>query len=305
MTGYHTIMQQLPTMKSNCWRYCRACFTLALLILISVKKGEAEPLLNPTFQTIFTPLQADPMEPRIAVMPSLSDRTLQLDIGSSADLYQSKNMDFAVGVDFGTYSRLRRSESFKFPVDAIDYIFGINTSWKKPITSDRLPFDEFSARARFSHISAHFEDGHYDAAAGQWIQGDCPFPIPFTYSREFINLVFALSSPNNRIYAGYQLVYHTIPGGISPHSFQAGAELNTPGNTYVAADLKLLPIWHDNLNETKGYRGTWNLQAGVRLKAAGLENVRVAYNYFSGMSRHGMYFYRPESFSTAGIIIDF
>lgn len=282
----------------------RSLLILVTLLLISLKTAHTEPLLKPTFQTIFTPLMADPTEPRIAVMPSLSDRTLQLDIGSSANLYQSKNRDFAVGVDFGTFSRLRRSDNFKFPVDAIDYIFGLNTSWKQPFTSELLPFDEFSARARFSHISAHFEDGHYDAAAGQWIQGDCPFPIPFTYSREFLNFIFALSSPKSRVYAGYQFLYHSIPGGINPHSFQAGTEIFTPGNTWLAADFKLLPIWQNQLNETKGYRGTWNLQAGVRLKALGLENVRVAYNYYSGMSRHGMYFYAPESFSTAGIIID-
>jgi hypothetical protein len=290
-------------MKSTS-RLCKTMVALTALLMITLNNATAEPLLNPTFQTIFTPLLADPSEPRIAVMPSLSDRSLQLDIGSSADLYQSKNREFAVGVDFGTFSRLRRSENFKFPVDAIDYLFGVNTSWSKPITNGALPFEEFSARARFSHISAHFEDGHFDAAAGQWIQGDCPFPIPFTYSREFLNFVFALSSPGHRVYAGYQYIYHTIPDGISPHSFQTGAELSTPGNTYLAADFKLLPIWQPSLNETRGYRGTWNLQAGMRLKAVGLDRVRIAYNYFSGMSRHGMYFYRPESFSTAGIIID-
>jgi hypothetical protein len=286
------------------FRLGRIMLILALLLLISLKTAQTEPLLNPTFQTLFAPLLADPLEPRTAVMPSLGDRNLQLDIGSSADLYQSKNRQFAVGVDFGTFSRLHRSDNFKFPVDTIDYLFGVNTSWKQPVCIGALPFNEFSARARLSHISAHFEDGHYDAEAGQWIQGDCPFPIPFTYSREFLNFVFALSSPRHRVYAGYQYVYHTIPDGINPSSFQLGAEFSTPGNTYLAADVKLLPIWQSSLNETKGFRGTVNLQAGVRLNAIGLDKVRLAYNYFSGMSRHGMYFYRPESFSTAGIIID-
>ncbi len=277
---------------------------LAALLLISLNTTQAEPLLKPTLQTIFTPLLADPQEPRVAIMPWVGDHFLQLDIGSSADLYQSNSKEFAAGVDFGTYSLLRRSDNFKFPVDAIDYIFGVNASWKKPLHNDALPFEEFSARARISHISAHYEDGHFDATANQWIQGDCPFPIPFTYSREFVDLVLALSSPGHRVYGGYQYLYHSIPMGISPHSFHAGVELSTAHNTYVATDFKLLPIWDYSLNETRGLRGTWNLQAGVRLDGIGLERARLACNYFSGMSRHGMYFYRPESYTTVGLIMD-
>ncbi len=290
-------------MKHSSLRY-RKVFILIALLLLSFKQATAESLLKPTFNKLFSPLLADPTEPRIAVMPWLGDRYLQLDIGSSADLYQSDSKKFAVGVDFGTYSLLHRSENFKFPVDTIDYLFGINASWKKPIKNEALPFDEFNARLRISHISAHFEDGHYDAVAHQWIQGDCPFTIPFVYSREFVNLVFALNSPGHRVYGSYQYLYHSIPDGINPHSFQAGAELSTPGQSYVAADFKLLPKWETSLHETKGYRGTWNLQAGMRLKAIGLENVRLACNYYTGMSRHGMYFYRPESYSTLGVIVD-
>jgi hypothetical protein len=42
----------------------------------------------------------------------------------------------------------------------------------------------------------------------------------------------------------------------------------------------------------------------MRLNAIGLEKVRVACNYFSGMSLQGMYFYHPESYTTLGMIID-
>ena len=282
----------------------KALSILTAMLLITLNNVTAEPLLNPTFNTLFKPLLADPMEPKIAILPWFEKRHLQLDIGSSVDLYQNDNNNFAAGVDFATWSLLNRGDNFKFPVDAIDYLFGINASWKKPLRIGALPFDEISGKIRISHISAHFEDGHYDATTNQWIQADCPFKIPFTYSREFINLVVALSSPQHRVYAGYQYLYHTIPDGINPHSFQTGVELSTPGNTYLAADFKLLPTWQPSLEKTRGYRGTWNLQAGMRLNSIGLEKVRVACNYFSGMSRHGMYFYRPESYSTIGVIVD-
>jgi hypothetical protein len=282
----------------------RTILILTAALCITHHNASAEPLQTSTGRTVIPPLLADPLEPKIAVMPSLSERTLQLDIGSSTDLYQSESKDFAIGVDFGTYSRLKRTNEFKFPVDAIDYLFGVNASWKKPCNSDMLPFDTFSAKVKISHISAHFEDGHY--SAGQWItQPEWRETIPFTYSREFVNLVLALSSPEHRLYAGYQYLYHTLPSGINPHAFQAGFELSTPGNSYIATDFKLLPIWQPSLEATRGHRGTWNLQAGIRLNNIGLEKVRVACNYYSGISRQGMYFYHPESFTSAGVIIDF
>ncbi|NMW21928.1 MAG: DUF1207 domain-containing protein [Chlorobiaceae bacterium] len=289
---------------NNTYRLCRTAFILTALLLISLKNATADQLLNPTTKTIFTPLLADPMEPQVSVMPWIDHRFLNLDIGTSADLYQSNSKNFAIGVDFGTWSLLRESDNFKFPVDAVTYLFGINSSWKEKISSKTVPFDEFSGRVRLSHISAHFEDGHYEPDGSGWIPEPGGPNIPFTYSREFLDIVLALSAPGHRVYAGYQYIYHTIPAGISPNSFHAGAELSTPGNTYLAADVKLLPIWQSSLLETRGHRGTWNLQAGMRLKAIGLEKVRVACNYFSGMSMQGMYFYLPESYTTLGFIID-
>ncbi len=259
----------------------------------------------PTLRTMFTPLLADPLEPRIAVMPRLDEDYLELDIGTSADLFQTKNGRFAFGIDFATYSLLGMEDNFKFPVDTIDYLFGVSFTWKKPLDKETLPFDDLWARLRISHISAHFEDGHYDEEADEWInEEDSPFGIPFTYSREFINLVLALSSEKYRIYLGYQYLFHTIPDEINRHSLQAGAELSTPGNTYLAADFKLLPEWNNELHRTDGFRGTWSLQAGWRLSVLGLDNVRFAYNYYNGLSSHGMYFYDEESFSSLGVIVD-
>lgn len=285
------------------------CLSTILILLLAfsgtLSTAKAESPLNPTAGTLFAPLLADPMEPRIAVMPKIDEKALQLDIGTSADLYRNETRTFTAGIDFGTWSLLRRAEDFKFPVDAIDYLFGFNATIRKPLEKGALPFDEASARLRISHISAHFEDGHYDADAKMWIQGNCPFTIPFVYSREFINLTTALSSPGHRVYLGYQYLYHTMPAAINPHSFQAGAEIGLPSNSYVAADFKLLPLWKGDANgSTDEFRGTWNLQAGMRLSSIGLDRVRLACSYTSGMSRHGMYFYQPESYTTLGVIVN-
>lgn len=273
-----------------------------LLLLASSLPAQAAVRLD----NMFGPLLADPMEPRIAVMPWLDEDYLQLDIGASADLYRNDSETIAVGIDFGTWSLLQRSDNFKFPVDTIDYLFGINMTYRNPLDEPLLGFDEFSTRIRLSHISAHFEDGHYDEDTDEWMNPEAtPFgTIPFTYSREFINLVAALSNDRHRVYFGYQFLWHTIPDEISRHAFQAGVELSTPGNTYLAADFKLLPEWNQDKQETDGFRGTWNLQAGWRLTTLGLGNVRVACNYFNGMSRHGMYFNHDEEYTTLGVIVD-
>ncbi len=272
-----------------------------LILFFSASSATAEPVLR----TQFSPLLADPLEPRIAILPRLDEKYLQLDIGTSADLFSLRNDGFAFGIDFATFSLLAMEDSFKFPVDTIDYLFGISCSWIQPVDKNSLPFDEVSARLRIAHISAHFEDGHYDKTSGKWIgEEKSPFGIPFTYSREFINLVLALSSDDSRVYLGYQYLFHTIPDEIGRHSFQAGIELATPGNTYLAADFKLLPEWDDKQAKTNGHRGTWNLQAGWRLAAVGLENVRIACGYSTGISRHGMYFYETESFGSLGLIVD-
>ena len=110
---------QRITMKRT-YHLSRALLILTAALLICMNNASAESVLNPTFNTLFKPLLADPMEPRIAVMPWLGKRHLQLDIGSSADLYRSESKDFAAGVDFATYSLLNRSDNFKFPVDAKD-----------------------------------------------------------------------------------------------------------------------------------------------------------------------------------------
>ncbi|NTU52927.1 MAG: hypothetical protein HGA97_04330, partial [Chlorobiaceae bacterium] len=276
----------------------------ALCLSVPATDLRAESALQPNFDTLFQPLLADPLEPRIAVMPMIGQKQLQLDIGASADLYRNDSKNFAAGIDFATWSLLNRTSNFKFPVDSIDYLFGINATFLGKLDDTRLPFEKGSIRVRWSHISAHFEDGHTDDS-GAWLNpADSPFGIPFTFSREFINITASLDSPGRRVYLGYQYLYHTLPKEISTGSWQAGAEITLPANSYLAADIKLLPVWKGGATgKTDAWRGTWNLQAGWRLKSLGLDNIRVTGNYFSGMSRQGMYFYKPESYTTLGVIV--
>ena len=283
----------------------KATLLAAVTAFTPFRATMAESVIKPSFDTLFEPLLADPMYPHIAVAGKLDRKEVQLDIGAPVDLYQNRDRNFAVGVDFGTWSLLKRNNDFKFPVDAIDYLFGVNATWKRKFDDSVLPFNTMTTKLRVSHISAHFEDGHTDASGAWLTPEEAPQgKIPFTYSREFVNLTTALSSPAGKVYLGYQYMFHTIPGEINRHSVQAGAEVGLPAYSYVAADFKLLPVWDNVKQKTDAFRGTWNLQAGMRLKSIGLDQVRVACNYFSGISRQGMYLNKAEHYTSLGMIVD-
>ena len=262
---------------------------------------------------VFKPLLADPLEPRIGTLFNLSKKDLLLDIGSTFDLMtfisdSNSQNKLSFGGHFGTYSLLKRSKNFKFPVDAIDYIFGFNLSYNAP--AELFGFEgQASARFRLSHISAHFVDGH--VKNGVWDQENVPLTIPFVYSREFINLQGAFATETFKAYLGYQFMFHTIPDDINPHSFQSGLELyhNTckiPGiYPFVATDFKLKPVWNTSKNKTDDFAGCLNVQLGVKTNPIHEKGMRVVLNYSSGIDHHGMYFYRRISYTSFGVLFHF
>lgn len=254
-------------------------------------------------RSLFAQLLADAKEPRIAALVNRNNNELSLDIGASLDLTQVafEHMEFGLGVDFGTFSELRREWNFKFPVNAADYIFGINMSLRAPLSESLY----LSGRFRLSHISAHLIDGRF--VNGTWIDG----LSPFTYSREFIALTVALSGEYGRIYAGYELLFNTIPREISSSSYQVGIEAyyaNFPVQVlypFIAVDFRLVPIWRQALGRTEGYGGATNVQAGVKLNPIGRRGIRLVFNSYGGLDFRGMYLGRYVSEQSIGFLIDF
>ncbi|MFN3426493.1 MAG: DUF1207 domain-containing protein [Candidatus Thermochlorobacter sp.] len=261
----------------------------------------------------FEPLLADPKETRIAVLTHLNDTGLLLDIGASLDLLQvDVGQDslhfstFGFGADFGTFSLLRRLDAFKFPVDAADYIFGINISWRSPLQTSAFPLT-ISGRLRLSHISAHLIDGSFDLDRLQWREGR----LPFTFSREFIHLTLALSSSFGRVYLGYEWLFNTVPVDVARHSAQAGLEVFMPLRIliafapFLACDVRLSPIWRAQLGRTEGYGTTLSFQAGIKTGDFGARGVRLTYHYYTGLSWRGMYFGESVNVSAIGLMMDF
>ncbi|HTR81803.1 MAG TPA: DUF1207 domain-containing protein [Bacteroidota bacterium] len=252
-----------------------------------------------TGELLFRPLVANTFEPRSGILSQFGKNKLRLDIGNSIDLLRYQPSDgsavFGMGADFFTYTLLRGEKNFHFPVDASDYFFGINFSARKNIEAGI-----FSSRLRISHISAHFDDGHYDNTQGLWKDGR----PPVVYSREFLDGVVALqptSLKNNvRLYIGGTYLFHVDPKPLPRFQADAGIEYHLPcfqiSNFYWSYQATVLKITETSVRH--------NVQIGWKLGDWEKRGVDVYLSYFSGYSIHGEYYNVKESYCAAGFLVE-
>ncbi len=235
---------------------------------------------------LFSPLLANPLEARIGTQLELPEKKLRLDIGHSFDLMQidsTASSRWMAGGDFMTYTRLRSEGRLKFPVETVDYYFGVNASarWIESDHSWRL-------RLRLAHISAHLADGLADSAGTL-------HPKPYVYSREFIEAILARDWKHYRAYAGLTAVFsnHNTQPRIHLIIPQAGAEARMPLSeglsAFAAYDLKLSGI------EEK-YSLIHAAQAGLSIvQRNGYEILLSAY-YYNGLSLHGLFYSTTDNY---------
>ncbi|GAB4146571.1 MAG: DUF1207 domain-containing protein [Ignavibacteriales bacterium] len=242
------------------------------------------------------PFFANQLEPKMGSLFDVGDNKLRLDIGNTVDIIQKKINDketLSFGADFFTYSLLRRQKDFKFPVEAIDYLFGINMAYI--IKSEQM---NYGLRFRISHISAHLVDGSYSVKNSQWRENN----LPFVYSREFFELTPFIELHNLRLYSAITLIYHVKPSELGKDSYQIGGEYVIPNIIsdnifyYVAGDFKLIHL--------DKYNGIITLQTGLQFGNNSLRGLRIYYEYFSGKNIHGELFYQNITKSALGINFD-
>ena len=241
------------------------------------------------------PFTANVLEPRAGVSYLTNIDKLKLDIGTSSDIYQIKkdNSVLSFGADFFTYTRLKSQGDFKFPVQTIDYFFGINSGYK--VVNDCA---EYGFRVRLSHISTHMVDGSYNKLTGGWEDG---IP-PFVYSREFVELFPFYQAGSFRGYLGLTYLFHVIPDVFGRGIYQAGfdyyitscpVKVFTP---FIAYDFKLTKI--------DKYSGNNVIEAGIKFGKYDGKGFSILYSFTSGKSIHGQYYYLNESYSSIGINMD-
>ena len=246
---------------------------------------------------LFPPLLANTFEGRVGTL-FRADGKLRLDVGNSIDvvgiaLDSNHARRLTIGADFFTYTVLRSEENFHFPVEASDYLFGINVNYVREMSAG-----QFQARLRVSHISAHLVDGSYDAGDAAWRYGG-----PRVYSREFVDLVGAVGRKHYRFYAGVQYLFHDDPPEVPNWSYQAGLEIffgKLMGrfmHPYLAYDFRLVPV--------RVYSAVHSVQGGIKIGRWQGPGLNLFFAYFSGNSIHGEFFDRRERYWAGGFTVDF
>ncbi len=243
------------------------------------------------------PFTANYLEPKAGFLIATNENKLRLDISTSRDIihwYQSDSSIISVGADLFTYTRLRSTDDFKFPVETIDYLFGINTGYKLYLKDNQ----ELGLRFRLSHISTHLVDGQFDAQLQKWREGR----EPIVYSKEFIELFPYYKFDYFRAYTGFTYNFHVIPKVIKKINFNLGFEfyfnniINQFVTPFVAYDFRL--------NGYDSYHGNNTIQVGINLNKSVIPftagGINIYYSYYSGKSIHGQYYDISEKYSGVG-----
>lgn len=241
------------------------------------------------------PFTAHFLEPKAGFQYLFDLEKVRIDIGTSRDIirWNSEDNYFSVGADFFTYTRARSEANFKFPVETVDYLFGVNGGYKNTSESS-----EWGARLRFSHISAHLVDGYYDSKSVNWLNGR----EPFVFSKEFFELIAYYKIYGLRVYGGVTYNIHIVPDEIKKGILQVGFDyyvepLRTPSFIpFIAYDF--------NLTGIQQYSGNNIISAGIKFGEPTSRGFSILASYFSGKSVHGEFYDLNENYFTIGINLD-
>ncbi len=249
---------------------------------------------------IFRPLVAATFEPRVGFQYQLGPRKLRLDIGYSTDIWSTQRAvenassqanALALGVDAFTYTRLRSEANLKFPVETVDYMFGINGTYALAFSATR----SLAFRVRLSHISAHLADGYADSS-GRFLQR------PFVYSREFLDAIVAHTWANVRIYGGGTVLLQVkeLPRSVGRIIPQLGVEwygsIGVP--VFAGYDVRVVQI-------DRVVQPVHSVQAGVYLLAQRTASVALCGYYYAGYSMHGMFYDQRDEYLALGMQVLF
>lgn len=256
-------------------------------------------------------------EARIGGSSEPEAEKLRLDIGASIDILTLRDTTnlaprsgatrLSFGADFFTWSRLRSEPNFKFPVEAIDYYFGINAAIRLARIAGHAPLIS-EVRLRLAHISAHLVDG--DRALG-----DSAWTAPTVYSREFVDAMIAadgerlaraigLGSASIRPYLGALHIFHTIPSLAAATSPYLGVD----GWIEPTASLPFVVRAGYELRvntELDAAIAEHHARLGLKLGRPHTNGLLLETTWYSGRSMYGQSFGQRESYVSLGFGIDY
>ncbi|MGC8897923.1 MAG: hypothetical protein ACP5ON_06775 [Bacteroidota bacterium] len=238
----------------------------------------------------FVPILADPYEPRNGVSNDLRNIHVELFAGKSAELihWQRTVCSSAAGIEFFTWSLLRRESNFRFPVEAVDYFFGAFLS-----TQMKTSQGKFTVRLRLSHISAHLVDGAFGTGFA-----------PRVFSREFLSLAGVSELSKFKLSLGGTFLFHTIPDTIGRFQAELGTQLGGINNRglYTSAwmNLQMIRRWVPTVILKGGYLLPYFSRGED--STLGSSGIEFFVEYYSGISRYGQLFPQRETRLSLGII---
>lgn len=300
-------------------RLGKLCLLQSLLMLCLTLSSAAQnvPGTEPTLRPLFGWPYASPHAPRIGGASEDGGEKVRLEIGGSIPLYRQMQGDSAaagvptpgleLGADFFTWSRLRSDPDFKFPVEAIDYYFGLYGGYALGDVADfRLLAD-----LRIAHISAHLVDGERRFATTGF--------RPFVYSREFVDAALTLHrdlAPRVRdgvrdgrtIYRGRlrgtlgtRALFHTLPenlGRITPSLSLDGAyqvleqfPLTLQAGYRIALNNEYAPVLEHSI------------RCGLKFAELGGNSITLEGSYYRGRSTYGQYSSEMEEYGGVGFTL--
>lgn len=228
-------------------------------------------------ELVFPPLTASIYEARIGSVFTNSDKKLRLDIGGNYDFWQNQlneNVIIGTGVEFFTYTRLRSEGRLKFPVETTDFYFGLNLSAKK-----EFPKFALESRLRLGHISTHLSDG--------FSKNSTFFQSPFVYSKEFVDLSFALRKNAFRPYIGAIINFSKQPNDLNVFVPQAGIEFDRK----LYKNIRFIAAYDFKLNgyDSK-YIGMNTLTSGFEFRTATNRGIFLKAEYYNGLNYYGQFY---------------
>lgn len=287
----------------NCAASCRSLprrfRLLFMLLLVPLASSRLPAQDQGQSRLLFEPVRASVYEPRVGAIIHAEDTRLRLDIGNAIDILRfapasMPSLRWALGAEFFTWTALRRTADFHFPVDAVDYLFGI-------YASAVLAHDEHLAlesRLRLSHISAHLVDGSYEKSTATWRNGQ----LPRVYSREFFEwMLTARIDDVLRPHLGVQYIYHIDPPDLGKVALQLGAEymphLAEQVHPYIAYDLRVITV-----GATSAVHAA---QVGARVGSRHGAGLNVFVAWYTGLGEHGEYHDQRFSWWGPGFTVEF
>ncbi len=230
-------------------------------------------------QPVFHPWIASPWEPRIGAATFIGTDSLELYLGGYARLFGSRWQGWQIGAEGFTISRLRREAHFKFPVELIDYYFGVD--YQHAGITLNVPWQ---LRLRLGHISAHVVDGAFDRLPS------------FVYSQEFVTATLRLIFAQLHVLGEIAYLFSVLPAQLDRLQPAVGATLHLAVSGYLflaGYQLRNTGIAGDRF---------WNHRIVLQVWPPALP-LYFQLSFYNGKSYHGMLYDRTERFATFGVFV--